>query len=438
MKRRVLAVFLCAALGCTLLAGCGSGGSSEGEGQSTSNEERSERFISDKEFTLQVVTSGQTDDGIDDAIEIYHEMYPNATVEKIESTWGDGGQDMREKELLLINSGDTPDVMKMVWSKEFAREGLIADITEEVEALPIYENLTEGQLERMTYDGKIYGLTFGSNSIYMFYNKDILEQAGWDAPPTTIDEVTQLGQDILDKGLKTEDGNNIYLTEFEGGNWDTDYWLWALGGQQMNEDYTECLIDSPESIAAYQYMQDLVKQGSVPKIDGNGTQLWLNGQVALYFGGDWDVPACNDAGLNYGVATCPVGPTGENPVSIGGVEWAVAEDSELKEEAVDFISIFVDKEFIVKSGRSVTDLSLYDDPDIQKSFEESGLTEAKAIQRQQLENTKYNFLEAPFVYPEGKTDYANALQRILVNLEDVETVMTETAETINQGIADAS
>lgn len=432
MRKRVLAAMLAATLGVSLLAGC----SSKEEAPKEENAPKSEKFISDKEFTLKVVTSGQKDDGIDIAKEIYKEMYPNATVEAIESTWGDGGQDMREKELLLINSEETPDVMKMVWGKEFAREGLLADVTEEVKALPIYENLSEGQLDRMTYDGKIFGMTFGNNSIYMFYNKDILEQAGWDAPPTTIDEVTQLGQDILDKGLKTEDGNNIYLTEFEGGNWDTDYWLWANGGAQMNEDFTECLIDSPESIKAYQYMQDLVKQGSVPKIDGNGSQLWLNGQVALYFSGEWDVPAADDAGLDYGITTTPVGPTGKNTVSIGGVEWGVAADSELKQEAVDFISILVSDEFGKKFGRGTTDIAQYDDPENQALWKEEGLYDAKMVQKEQLANTQYNFLEAPFVYPEGKTDYANALQRILVNLEDVETVMKETAEQIEKGIAE--
>lgn len=426
---------LAATLGLTLLAGCGKQEESKPEAEDSSTP-KSEKFISDEEFTLRVVTSGQKDDGIDIAMEIYKEMYPNATVEPIESTWGDGGQDMREKELLLINSGETPDVMKMVWGKEFAREGLLADVTEEVKALPIYENLTEGQLDRMTYDGQIFGMTFGNNSIYMFYNKDILEQAGWENPPATIDEVTQLGKDILDKGLKTEDGNNIYLTEFEGGNWDTDYWLWANGGTQMNEDFTECLIDSPESIKAYQYMQDLVKQGSVPKIDGNGGQLWLNGQVALYFSGEWDVPAADEAGLNYGVTTTPVGPTGKNTVSIGGVEWGVAADSELKQEAVDFISILVSDEFGKKFGRGTTDLAQYDDPDNQALWKEEGLYDAKMIQKEQLADTQYNFLEAPFIYPEGKTDYANALQRILVNMEDVETVMKETAETIEKGIAD--
>lgn len=449
MKRR-LAVVLAVTLGVSMLAaGCGSSeepkesketkeSKESNEANTGSTEGKSDNFISDKEFTLSVVCGDEEADGIETAIKIYSEMYPNAKVEVTQSTWGDGGQDMREKELLMINSGQTPDVMKMVWSKEFAREGLLADITEEVEALPIYDKLTSGQKERMTYDGKIYGVTYGSNSIFMYYNKDILEQAGWENPPQTMEEVKQLGADIQAKGVKTESGQNVYLTEFDGGNWDTDYWVWSQGGELMNEDYTDCLIDSPESIAAYQTMQDMVKDGMAPKPDGNGTQLWLNNQVALYFGGDWDYTATRDAGVNAGMTTTPVGPNGENAVSIGGVEWGVSVESEIKQEAVDFISIFADDEFTRVRGRGVTDISMYDDPEIQAAFEKEGILECKMSQRDQLAaaETRYNFLEVPFIYPEGKKDYANALQRILINMEDVETVMTEAAEAIERGIAD--
>lgn len=390
--------------------------------------------VSEDEFTLKIVCSGERDDGIDIAERLYKEKYPNATLELITSPWGDGGSEMKEKELVMVNSGDMPDIGKMVWGKEFAREGLLMDLTEDIKNMDIYPNLSEGQLDRMQYDGQYYGMTFGNNSVVMFYNKDILAAAGWDTAPTTIEEVTKLGEDILAADLKTEDGNPIYLTNFEGGNWATDYWFWANGGTQMNEDFTKTLIDTPESIAAFQYMQDLVKNGSAPVMDGTGSQLWLNGQIALFITGEWDVPGSNDAGLNYGVTTTPVGPTGKNTVSVGGVEWAIFEGTEHKEEALDFIEILVSDEFAFEFGRGVTDLSLYDDPERQELWKADGLFEAKMAQKEQLASTQYNFLEAPFVYPEAKKIYADALEKILVKLDPVEETMKAAAEQINAGI----
>lgn len=451
--KKMVAFAMSLALCGTLFAGCGKKeeapadpgtektedeGTDEGtEDEGDSGETADNGVKSEEAFTLRIVCSGEADDGIDIATELYKEMYPNATIEPITTTWGAGGQDMREKELVLLQSGDTPDIGKMVWMKEFAREGLLVDMTDYVKGLPIYENLTEGQLQRMTYDGNIYGMTFGNNSVFMFYNKDILEAAGWDNPPATIDEVTQLAKDIKEKGLKTEDGKDIYLTAFEGGNWATDYWLWVNGGVQMNDDYTETMINSAESVAAYQWMQDMVKDGCVPKIDGTGNQLWLNGQAAIWMSGEWDCPATNDAGFNYGVATTPVGADGENPVSIGGVEWGVFEGSEHVQEALDFISIFVSDEFASRFGRGLTDLTQYDNPDFQELWKSEGIFEAKMAQREQLMNTKYNFLEAPFVFQEASGIYSDALEKILVRLDSVEDTMNAAAEQINAGIAAA-
>ena len=453
MKKKVLAVLLACTLCMTLFAGCGKGNNSKESANSKESESKTEskkeskkenktesnsntgEGVNDKAFTLKIVSSGERDDGIDIAMRLYKEKYPNAKFDIITSPWGNGGSEMREKELVLINSGDLPDIGKMVWGKEFAREGLLMDVTEEIKQMPIYPNLSEGQLERMTYDGKYFGMTFGNNCIFMFYNKDILKAAEWENPPKTIEEISKLAEDMKAKDLKTADGNQIYLTNFEGGNWATDYWLWANGGAQMNDDYTKTLIDSPESIKAYTYMQDLVKNGSVPKIDGTGSQFWLNGQQALLFSGEWEVDGNKDAGINYGVATTPVGPTGKNTVSIGGVEWGIFEGCKNKQEALDFVEILTSKEFAYEFGRGVTDLSFYDDPKRQEIWEKDGVLDVKMVQKEQLKNTRYNFLEAPFKYTESSKIYSDALEKILVRLDPVEATMKEAAQTINAGLA---
>ena len=432
-KKSVLATALTAAmLGCTLFGGA-STVLAEAEAEETATEVKSE-----EEFTLKVIYTNEESDGFSVLERLYKEMYPNATIEGIAAPWGNGGADTREKELVMLQSGEIPDVGKMIWTKEFAKEGLLVDITDFVESQPVFENLTDGQKDRMMYDGKYYSMTFSNNCVYMIYNKDILEAAGSSEPPATMDEVTALADAILEKGLTTEDGRPIYLTNFEGGNFATDYWVWANGGELMNEDYSETLINSPESIEAYQFMQDLVKNGSAPKIDGTGNQLFVNGQCAFLITGEWDLPAIDDAGINYGVATAPVGTSGTNTVPIGGAEYAVFEGSEHVEEALDWIALYNSEEFQKETGY-ITDMSLYDDPEFQEVWKNdadvSQRLEAKLVQRDQLQNTKYDFLEAPFIYQDSKNIYADALERILVGLEDVETTMNNAAQQINDGIA---
>ena len=84
------------------------------------------------------------------------------------------------------------------------------------------------------------------------------------------------------------------------GIWGEGSWVWTLGGDYMNEDYTKCIIDSPESVAAHTKMQEFVKNGYAPVPDGTQNQLWLNGQLAVYCAGEWTQEASDDAGMDYG------------------------------------------------------------------------------------------------------------------------------------------
>lgn len=428
-----------------LTAGCGMKDSNNGSASTTKPTDNTEansdmKNTTDngtdntKKFTLKIIASGNTDDGLDIATEMYKKKYPNADVQVITSTWGNGGQDMRNKELLMLSSGETPDIGKMVWGKEFFRAGVLEDITDQVKSWEIYNHLSDGQKDRMSLDGKIFGVTFGNNSVYMFYNKDILTKVGVTEAPKTLDELTAIAKKIKEAGLKTADGKPIYATSFEGGNWATDYWLWANGGQQMSDDFSKTLIDSPESIKAFQYMQDFVKNGYAPKIDNSYDQLWLNGQIAFWPCGDWDIPATNNAKINAGYAPMPKGSSGLSTTSIGGVEWGVFKQSKQKKEAEDFIQILVSKEFQVKFNRGVTDLTLYDEPQVQDNWKKDGTFEGRLAEKEQLKNTKYNFLEAPFIFPDASKIYNSALEKILVRGDDVEKTMKDAAEEINKGI----
>ena len=438
MKRKIVSVLVLMML--LVFSACGGEeGSPQQEPQedNSSNNEENDETQSDendknREFTLKVAYSG--DEALMEiATNIYKEMYPNATVEWVTSTWGTGGADARNKQLILLGSDEQLDVGKVVWGKEFYLEGIIEDLTDEITGLDIFPNLTEGQKNRMSYDGHYYGVTTGNNCVFMYCNMDILEKVGVTEMPKTIEELEALGEKIKAANLTTDDGQPIYLTNFENGMWTTDYWLWAFGGKQMNEDYTETLINSPESVAAYERMQSYIEKGWAPKIDGTGNQAWLNGQLAIYMNGDWVAAPSTEAGLNWQCTTMPVGEGGNN-VSIGGVEWVVFKNSELKKEAFDFISIFVSDEYTRQSG-NVTDVRLYEDPEMAEVWEEQGTLEAKKTMGEQLKNTTWNFLEAPYSFPEATNIYSTALERILVGMEEPQAVMDAAAEEINAGLA---
>ncbi|HLW03210.1 MAG TPA: extracellular solute-binding protein [Ktedonobacterales bacterium] len=376
-------------------------------------------------------------------VQTYNTANPHLKVTTIVSAWGNGGQDMKEKELVLMSGGTFPNLAQMVWLKEFAREGLLLDLTDTAKSWDVYPHLNSAQIARMSYNGRIYGLTLGNNTVFQYYNKDILARVGMTGPLTTLDQVQELASKILAARLTTAHGNPIYTTAFDGGNWATDYWLWAGGGSQMNDDYTQTLIDSPASIAAYATMQNLVKSGAAPKPDGTSLQLWLNGQIAMYISGEWDALATAQAKLNYGTAVMPKGPTGLNTTSIGGVEYAILKKSSNQDAALSLLKAAASSTYQTDTNPHVidyfSDLSDYANPAKQAAWNSQGpgVAQSRLVTADQLQSSRYNFLEAPYVFPDAATIYNDALQQVLVQLADPATVMKSAASQINQGISGA-
>jgi ABC-type glycerol-3-phosphate transport system substrate-binding protein len=371
------------------------------------------------------------------AVKIYNTLYPNVKVNIITANWGNGGADTREKELVLMSSGQSLDVLTMVWGKSFFRQGVLQDLTAEVRSWPIYKDYTAGQKQRMTYNGRIFGPTWGNNTDCLWYNKDILAKIHA-KPPKTLNDVVAIAKAIKAANLMTAKGQPVFATSFEGGNWATDYWVWANGGDLMTPDFKHTLIDSPKDIAAYAWMQNFIKNGWAPKVDGTNDAAWLNGQIALYPCGEWEVAASNGAKLNWGVSVMPVGPTGVNTTSIGGIEWGIPVNSQHKTEALNFIKVLLSRDYALATG-IVTNPKDYFDPQIQATWKKTpGMFDAWMANYQQLQHTKYNFLENPFWYPDGATAYNNALGQILTQSADPGATMKAAAQTINQGIATAT
>ena len=389
--------------------------------------------VNTEAFTLRLAVSGSADI-VELATSIWQTKYPNATVEQINSSWGSGGADARSKQLIMLSGGESVDVGKVVWGKEFFDEGIIIDLSDVIESFDIFPYLSEGQISRMTLDGHYYGTTTTNNTVFLFSNMDILAQVGVTEVPTTIEELEAIAEKIDAANLKTADGKDIYLTNFEGGCWTTDYWLWAFGGKQMNEDYTETLINSPESIAAYERMQSYVEKGWAPKIDGTGNQAWLNGQLAFYVGGNWDLASTNEAGINAVYSAMPTGVNGSRTTSIGGAEWVVFTHSEHQAEAIDWLRALSSDEFNDQFTR-VTNAKYYDDPRLIEEWKAAGKYEGMMAEKEQMTTTTYNFLEAPYSYPDASSIYGTALEKILTGMQDVTEVMNAAAEEINAGIA---
>jgi ABC-type glycerol-3-phosphate transport system substrate-binding protein len=156
-------------------------------------------------------------------------------------------------------------------------------------------------IDAITYDGETMAVPFDNHGWMLWYNAQLLEDAGLDS-----DNLPANGEEFLEWAqILTTDVNGLHPTDdgFDKDNvdvWAIDYtWprftipttMWQFGGGILNEDGTEVIFDSPESIAAIQYWHDLMYKHNVapPAIPGKmwAGDLYANNRLVFMWEGTW-------------------------------------------------------------------------------------------------------------------------------------------------------
>jgi multiple sugar transport system substrate-binding protein len=181
------------------------------------------------------------------------------------------------------------------------------------------DGYAEGVATASTYQGEVYGLQPVTNTLGLFYNEDILAQAGI-TPPTTWDELRTAAA-----ALTQGDRYGIAFSaaaDYEGA-WQFLPFMWTNGGDETN-------IASPQVTEALQLWTDLVQSGSASRSVVNWAQAdvkdqFAAGNAAMMINGPWQFPALDEVqGLRYAVVPVPVPQAGETPVApLGGETWTI-------------------------------------------------------------------------------------------------------------------
>jgi multiple sugar transport system substrate-binding protein len=224
-------------------------------------------------------------------------------------------------------AGQLPDVGMMMESAvlSFANRGLLSDLS------AMYPSGTPRPMDSLAFknaQGSPVGYSVANVMLMMFYNQDMLRNAGVTAPKRMEDSwdwdtfLTNASRLTLDNqgrnpGQAGFDRNNIvqYGVLIENLTWQLELWTLSNGGGFFSPDGKEVWIDRPQSIEAIQRIADLHLVHNVspfsPGLTDDGVQRsLLTGTVAMTTNGTWSIGAFlrepRDAGtLNYGVSVVP-------------------------------------------------------------------------------------------------------------------------------------
>ena len=195
----------------------------------------------------------------------------------------------------------------------YAAMGIFADITDKFDV----SNYYEGPVNSCTLDGKLYGVPFGSNDLVLFYNEDMLKEAGCEVP-TTWDELLEAAKATT---TDTVSGFAHCALQNEEGTFNFLPWVWSTGA-------TSYEIDSEGGIKALTFEKELVDSGAMTKEAINWTQgdtmhQFIAGNLAMMINGTWQIPTMREEvpDLNWKVA--PIPQDQEQASGLGGENYAV-------------------------------------------------------------------------------------------------------------------
>lgn len=257
-------------------------------------------------------------------------------------------EDFYSKWAAAIESGNLPDVTYIddIAARQFYDEGLLLDVEDLYQNINTESAFSESLTAAMSDDGSHYAIPAWTSSQVLYYRKDLLEAANVEVP-TTWEEFREVA--IATTDLE----NGIYGAGigFGAANSDADQFIrmlmWGFGSKECEDG--KVVIDSPESVAAAEYVKQLFLEdrvtppNSINWDDSGNNKAYLSGQCAMIFntGSIYNSLKTDDPELfeKTGIAAIPAGPAGSFPLGIidGYAVFKSARNVELGKELIDYL-----------------------------------------------------------------------------------------------------
>jgi len=320
-------------------------------------------------------------------------------------------------------SGELPDV-GMVDNPDhasFASMGIFADITDRFNAWDENQFL-EGPMNSTILDGRIYGVPWASNCLALWYNVEMLNEAGVDVPETwsELEEAARtLGSDdvfgLAISAIGNEEGTFQYLP-----------WLLSSGGDVNH-------MDSAGSMESMEYLHGLIEEGLMSREVISWTQAdaqaqFAAGRAAMMINGPWQLAAmASDApDLEFGVARVPRADDGVHASVLGGENLVITDVGNV-DASWEFVQWISNPENSVRFNIGRGTFSPRSDIDNEVVFADDPflLLFAEVLPDAQPRGPHPR-------WPEISNAISTALHEVLTGQKDVETAMTDAQATVDE------
>lgn len=307
--RRLPLAMLAAALLVGSLTGCQGKKPSPGD---IAGYDEGEQYLS-----IWVHSIEDTDEGrcYRESVEAFNEKYNGTYFADIEFIpRNDSGGGYSDKINASVMSGDLPDVLTVDGPNiaAYASNGIIQpleELTEEEKGVYL-----ESIIEQGTYDGKLYALGAMESSVGLYYNKEILKEAGVDIPDAEHPWTHSEFLDILEKIKPVVEKKKGYALDMTFPVGETTIYFyapffWANGGNLVDDTglNVDNVFNTAQNVETIEYFKTLLDKGYMSKVPVDN--LFESGRAAFKFDGAWEVNTIYNSypDIQLGVAPYVVG-----------------------------------------------------------------------------------------------------------------------------------
>jgi multiple sugar transport system substrate-binding protein len=296
---------------------------------------------------------------------------------KVNLIEGPASTDARESQYAasLLAGDSTYDLiyLDVIWVPKFSARGWLVLLDDQFPPEE-QEKFLPGDIEASTYGGHIWRIPIRSNGGVLYYRKDLLEAAGKE-PPETFDDLVAIAAEL--QSPPDLRGFVFQGKQYEGLTCAFLEILRGFGGDVLDAD-GECAFDSPESVAALEWMRDAVFESkvvpeAVRTYEENETLAsFLSGKSLFMRNWPYAWKSCNEEGSairgKVGIVPMPHAPGESSSATSGGWGFGISAYSKHKDEALTFALHATSAEslkiFAKRQGGAPSRKSLYSDPEL--------------------------------------------------------------------------
>ncbi|NPV10068.1 MAG: ABC transporter substrate-binding protein [Anaerolineae bacterium] len=318
-----------------------------------------------------------------------------------------GSDETAQKFLTAVSGGIVPDLLgnEADYIPGYAEIDALTDLGPFMEASETVkiDSFPRGVISLCMYDNKVWGIPVYADTMVLYYNKNLLAEAGFDPeqPPRDWDSF----REAAIATSKRDASGKLLVSGVGIGAWSGPRvfmpWLYAWGGRMYNDDLTKAEFNSPEGKEVLNNLVKLIYEDKVTdfgwgeEFEDSVNEPFIAETMAMTF----DVPAATRRIVrwrpefqNWGLVGLPAGPKGFAQIA-SACALMIPKNAKHPKEAWRVIEYWMQPKVMVRWAKDIfrppSTLAAMEDESVMQDPRIAPVTEALQYTVEMPQTTKY-------------------------------------------------